>query len=152
MLITQVIEAGIKWLLALLIPGAGFIKAIMAIKDIIVFFVESAIMLIPAITKAILALAAGSIAGVGKAIEEGLGLLIPLVIGLFAKLIGLGGLSKRVMNFFKKILKRFNKAVNKLLKKAKKAGRKLMRKLGLGRRRKRNVAMISEQRLRKKQI
>ena len=44
MLITEVIEAGIKWLLSLLIPGAGFIKAIMAIKDIIVFFVESAIM------------------------------------------------------------------------------------------------------------
>jgi hypothetical protein len=33
MLITKVIEAGIKWLLSLLIPGAGFIKAIMAIKD-----------------------------------------------------------------------------------------------------------------------
>ncbi|XOV67677.1 MAG: hypothetical protein ACFHU9_00635 [Fluviicola sp.] len=45
MLITKVIEAGVKWLLSLLIPGAGFIKAIMAIKDIIVFFVESAIML-----------------------------------------------------------------------------------------------------------
>ncbi|GAB5419085.1 MAG: hypothetical protein Crog4KO_05930 [Crocinitomicaceae bacterium] len=35
-----------------------------AIKDIIVFFVESAIMLIPAITEAILALARGDIAGV----------------------------------------------------------------------------------------
>ncbi|WP_430406428.1 hypothetical protein [Fluviicola sp.] len=53
MLITQVIQAGIKWLLSLLIPGAGFIKAIMAIKDLIVFFVESAMMLIPAITEAI---------------------------------------------------------------------------------------------------
>jgi hypothetical protein len=68
---------------------------------VLLFFVESAIMLIPAITEAILALAAGSIAGVGKAIEEGLGMLIPLVIGLFAKLIGLGGLSKRVMKIFK---------------------------------------------------
>ncbi len=70
MLITKVIEAGVKWLLSLLIPGAGFIKAIMAIKDIIVFFVESAIMLIPAITDAILALARGDIAGVAKAIRE----------------------------------------------------------------------------------
>ena len=69
MLIMQVIQAGIKWLLSLLIPGAGFIKAIMAIKDLIVFFVESAIMLIPAITEAILALAVGSVAGVSKAIE-----------------------------------------------------------------------------------
>src|SRR5690554_7589119 len=78
--------------MSLLIPGAGFIKAIMAIKDLIVFFVESAMMLIPAITEAILALAAGSIAGVAKAIEKGLAGLIAMVINLFAKLIGLGGL------------------------------------------------------------
>ena len=132
MLITQVIEAGIKWLLSLLIPGAGFIKAIMAIKDVIVFFVESAIMLIPALIEAILALAAGSVAGVAKAIEFGLARLIPLVIGLLANLIGLGGLSKKVMKIFKKIRKRVDKAVNKLLAKAKKAARKIMRKLGIG--------------------
>ncbi len=132
MLITQVIQAGIKWLLSLLIPGAGFIKAIMAIKDLIVFFVESAIMLIPALTEAILALAVGSVAGVAKAIEFGLAKLIGLVINLFAKLIGLGGLSKKVQAIFKKIRKRVDKAVNKMLKKAKKAGRKLLSKLNSG--------------------
>ncbi|MDH4474745.1 MAG: DUF4157 domain-containing protein [Fluviicola sp.] len=132
MLITKVIEAGIKWLLSLLIPGAGFIKAIMAIKDIVVFFVETAIMLIPAITEAILALAAGSVAGVAKAFEFGLSKLIVLVIGLFAKLIGLGDLAKRVQKIFKKIRKRVDKVVRDLFKKAKRAGRKLMRKLGLG--------------------
>ncbi|HLP55499.1 MAG TPA: DUF4157 domain-containing protein [Fluviicola sp.] len=136
MLITKVIEAGIKWLLSLLIPGAGFIKAIMAIKDIIVFFVETAIMLIPAITEAILALASGSVAGVAKAFEFGLSKLIVLVIGLFAKLIGLGDLAKRVQKIFKKIRKRVDKVVRDLLKKAKRAGRKLMRKLGLGKKKK----------------
>lgn len=130
MLITKVIEAGIKWLLSLLIPGAGFIKAIMAIKDLIVFFVESAIMLIPAITEAILALAAGSVAGVAKAIEFGLAKLIALVINLFAKLIGLGGLSKKVTAIFKKIRKRVDSAVMKLLRKAKAKGRQLMSKIG----------------------
>ena len=132
MLITQVIEAGIKWLFSLLIPGAGFIKAIMAIKDLIVFFVEAAMMLIPAVTEAILALAAGSVAGVAMAIEKGLSMLIALVINLFAKLIGLGGLTKKVMAIFKKIRKRVDRAVMKLLNKAKKAGRKLMAKLGIG--------------------
>ncbi|WP_430406427.1 HNH endonuclease [Fluviicola sp.] len=140
MLITQVIQAGIKWLLSLLIPGAGFIKAIMAIKDLIVFFVESAMMLIPAITEAILALAAGSVAGVAKAIEFGLAKLIGLVINLFAKLIGLGGLSKKVQAIFKKIRKRVDKAVGKLLKKARKAGRKLMRKLGIGKKKDEKVS------------
>ncbi|MDH4473534.1 MAG: polymorphic toxin type 15 domain-containing protein, partial [Fluviicola sp.] len=49
-----------------------------------------------------------------------------------ANLIGLGGLSKKVMKIFKKIRKRVDKAVNKLLAKAKKAARKIMRKLGIG--------------------
>ena len=119
MLITQVIEAGIKWLLSLLIPGAGFIKAIMAIKDLIVFFVESAIMLIPSLIQAIKSLASGNVSGVSKAIEKGLANLIPLVIGLFAKLIGLGGLVKKVQKIIKRIRKRIDRAVTKMIKKAK---------------------------------
>lgn len=120
LLIVKVIEAGVKWLLSLLIPGAGFIKAIMAIKDVIVFFVESAMMLIPAITEAILGLARGNMSMVAKAIEKGLSFTISLVINLFAKLIGLGGLAKKVTKIFKKIRKRVDKAIDKLIKKAKK--------------------------------
>ena len=59
-----------------------------------------------------------------------------LVIGLFAKLIGLGDLAKRVQKIFKKIRKRVDKVVRDLLKKAKRAGRKLMRKLGIGKKKK----------------
>lgn len=128
MLITQVIEAGIKWLLSLLIPGAGFIKAIMAIKDLIVFFVESAIMLIPSLIEAIRALASGNVSGVSKAIEKGLAMLLPLVIGLFAKLIGLGGLVKKVQKIIKKVRKRIDRAVTKLIKKAKKKFSKIFSK------------------------
>ena len=128
MIITQVIQAGIKWLLSLLIPGAGFIKAIMAIKDLIVFFVESAMMLIPAVTEAILALAAGSVAMVAKAIEKGLGLLIPLVINLLAKLIGISGLAQKVQKIIKNIRKRIDKQVSKLLMKAKNWVKKVFKK------------------------
>ena len=128
MLITQVIEAGIKWLLSLLIPGAGFIKAIMAIKDLIVFFVESAIMLIPSLIQAIKSLASGNVSGVSKAIEKGLASLIPLVIGLFAKLIGLGGLVKKVQKIIKKVRKRIDRAINKMIKKAKEKFKGLVKK------------------------
>ncbi|WP_347219114.1 hypothetical protein [Chryseobacterium sp.] len=57
-------------------------------------------LLIPAITEAILALAAGSVAGVAKAIEFGLSKLIALVINLFAKLIALDNLSEKVLIIF----------------------------------------------------
>ncbi len=59
-------------------------------------------MLIPAITEAILALARGDVAGVAKAMEFGLAKLITLVIGLFARLIGLNGLAKKVGKIFKR--------------------------------------------------
>jgi hypothetical protein len=92
-----------------------------------VFFVETAIMLVPAVTEVIITLASVSGAGVAKAFEFGLSKLIVLVIGLFAKLIGLGDLAKRVQKIFKKIRKRVDKVVRDLFKKANRAGRKLMR-------------------------
>lgn len=119
MLITQVIEAGIKWLLSLLIPGAGFVKALMAIKDVIVFFVESALALIPTLIEAIRSLATGSVGLVAKAVEKGLAALVPLVIGLFAKLLNLGGLVKKVQKIIKRVRKRIDKAVTKIILKAK---------------------------------
>lgn len=128
MLITQVLEAGIKWLLSLLIPGAGFIKAIIAIKDFIVFFVQSAIALIPSLIDAIKSLASGSIKGVSKAIEKGLAMLVPFVIGLFAKLLGLGGIVKKVQKIIKKVRKRIDRAITKLIKKAKKKFKSLVKK------------------------
>ena len=128
MLITQVIMAGVKWLINLLIPGAGFIKAIMAIKDLIVFFVESAIMLIPTLITSIKALASGNVKGVAKAVEKGLGLLIALVINLFAKLIGLGGLAKKVMAIIKRLRKRIDSAITKFILKAKRKFKGLVKK------------------------
>lgn len=125
---TKVIEAGIKWLLSLLIPGAGFIKAIMAIKDIIVFFVESAIVLIPAIIEAILGLAKGSIAMVAKAIEFGLAKIIPVVISLLANLLGLKGLAKGILKIFEKIRKKVDRQINKILLKAEAKFKKLFDK------------------------
>ena len=119
MLITKVIQAGVKWLLSLLIPGAGFIKAIMAIKDVVVFFVESAIMLIPALIDGIKAAAAKNFGGIATAIENGIGKLIPLIIGLLARLLGISGLAKKVQKIIKKIRKRIDKQINKLVLKAK---------------------------------
>ena len=128
MIITQVIQAGIKWVLSLLIPGAGFVKAIMAIKDVIVFFVESAIALIPTLINAIRAAAAKNFSGIAKAVEQGLSTIVPLVISLLAKLLGISGLVKKVQKIIKNIRKRIDRAVNKIILKAKKWAKKIMKK------------------------
>lgn len=127
MIITQVIQAGIKWLLSLLIPGAGFIKAIIAIKDFIVFFVESAIALIPTLIEAIKAAAAKNFARISLAVENGLSTLIPLVIGLLAKLLGISNLVQKVQKIIKNIRKRINRAIDKIILRAKKWAKKFVK-------------------------
>ncbi|MGH1437184.1 MAG: eCIS core domain-containing protein [Lewinella sp.] len=127
MIITQVIQAGIKWLLSLLIPGAGFIKAIIAIKDFIVFFVESAIALIPTLIEAIKAAAAKNFTRISLAVENGLSTLIPLVIGLLAKLLGISNLVQKVQKIIKNIRKRINRAIDKIILRAKKWAKKFVK-------------------------
>lgn len=125
MLITQVVMAGIRWLVSLLIPGAGFIKAIIAIKDFVVFFVESAMALIPTIIEAIRGLVSGGVSMVAGAIERGLVLLLPMVINLFARIIGLSSLADKVGKIIKRLRARIDRAINKIIIKAKKALRRL---------------------------
>ncbi len=127
-LMVQVVKAGIQWLISLLIPGAGFVKAIMAIKDFVVFFVESAMALIPTITQAILGLARGSVSVVASAVELGIAKILPLVIKLLAKLLGISGLAKKVMNIIKKVRKKIDRQVDKIILKAKKKLKSLLGK------------------------
>jgi hypothetical protein len=125
MLITQVVMAGAKWLAGLLVPGGAFIKAIIAIKDLIVVIVDTAMRIIPVLIEAIRALASGNVKGIAKAVENGLAALVVVVINIFAKILGIGGLAKKVQKIVKKVRKRIDRAVDKLLNKAKKAFKKL---------------------------
>ena len=135
MVITQVITAGIKWVIGLLNPASAFVKAAMTIYDIVMFFVNRGsqiIELVKAVTESIKAIASGSVGAVAKAIEGALAKSVPVLIGFLASLLGIGGLVGKVQNIIKKIRKRIDKAIDKLLLKAKKAAKKLLRKLGLG--------------------
>jgi hypothetical protein len=120
MVITKVIEAGIKWIMGLLSPAGAFIKAAMMIIDIVTFFVERAasiIDLVMAFIDGIRALANGDVSSVANAIEKALAKAIPILIGFLAALVGVTGLAGKVQNIVKKIRKRVDKAVTKVIKK-----------------------------------
>ncbi len=130
MVITQVITAGIKWILGLLNPVGAFIKAAMAIYEIIMFFVNNAariIDLINAIVDAVGAIARGAIGAAAKLVENALAKALPIVIGFLASLLGVSGLAKKVQAIVKKVRKRIDKAIDKMLMKAKKAVKKLFK-------------------------
>lgn len=132
MFITQVIKAGIKWLLSLLNPVAAFIKAAIAIYDLVMFFVQKAkqiIELIEAFIDAVAEVAKGGISSAAKMIEGAFAKAIPLVIGLLASLLGISGLADKVQRLFKSVGKRVDKFIDGLLLKAKKFAGKVMKKL-----------------------
>ena len=135
MVITEVIKAGVKWLVSLFNPVGAFIKAAMAIYELVMFFIERGgqiLELINAIIDGIAAVVGGSIEGAARLIEDALARAVPLIIDLLARLLGISGLVKKVQGVIKKVRKRIDKAIDKIILKAKKAGRKLLRKLGIG--------------------
>ena len=65
-----------------------------------------------------------------------MGKAIPVLIGLIASILGIGGLANKVMGVIKKIRQRIVKAITAFWKKVKKGARKLLRKVGVGKKNK----------------
>ncbi|BDS15386.1 phage tail protein [Aureispira anguillae] len=121
MLISEVVQSGIKFLLSMLTPAGAFVKAAMMIVDVAEFFIRqgSQIMeLVKAFTESISALAAGAVGKVAQLIERALGISVPLLIGFFTSLLNLGDLAEKVQKIFKKITSRITKAVDGFIEKA----------------------------------
>lgn len=132
MLIKEVVKAGIKFILSLLNPVGAFIKACMAIYDIVMFFVNNAkkiLDLINAIIDSVALIVAGSLDGAAKMVENALAKLIPITIGFLASLLGLGNISEKAQKIIQAIQSPINKAIDWVLDKA----IALSKKLGLDR-------------------
>jgi hypothetical protein len=96
---SAIIEKAIPKLLAMFVPGAGFISAIVSIWDTIKVFVEK-LSTIAAVVKSyvdgIVAIAAGEIGGAAKKVEMGFRQMLTLAISFFAGFVGLGGIPAKV--------------------------------------------------------
>src|SRR5690606_11097220 len=94
LVITQVIQAGIQWLIGVLGgPAGAFIKAVKMIIDIVMWFVNNGsrmIGLVNAVLDSITAIASGSLGVAAAKVEEALARALPLAICFLASLLGLG--------------------------------------------------------------
>ncbi|ATL87558.1 hypothetical protein SMALA_7341 [Streptomyces malaysiensis subsp. malaysiensis] len=131
-LIPTVIIAGITWILSLLNPASAFVRAAKAIIDIVSFVVNQGAQIVDfvnAVLDAVIAIANGGAAGVPKTIETALAASIPLLIGLLASLLGIGGLANKIKQVFQKVSRPVNRAIDKIAAKIAQAGKKLWAKL-----------------------
>ncbi|WHX16730.1 hypothetical protein QFW82_06630 [Streptomyces malaysiensis subsp. malaysiensis] len=131
-LIPTVIIAGITWILSLLNPASAFVRAAKAIIDIVSFVVNQGAQIVDfvnAVLDAVIAIANGGAAGVPKTIETALAASIPLLIGLLASLLGIGGLANKIKQVFQKVSRPVNRAIDKIVTKIAQAAKKLWSKV-----------------------
>ncbi len=119
--ITNVIKAGITWLIGLLNPASAFFKACKAIYDILQFIWtrgKQILEFVNAVVDSVAEIAAGSLGKAAQKVEDALAKAIPVTIGFLAGLLGLGDISETIKALIEKIQEPVHEAVKWLITKA----------------------------------
>ncbi|MFE9065424.1 hypothetical protein [Streptomyces violaceusniger] len=110
-----IIQAGIMWVLSLLNPASAFVRAVKLIIDIVRFIVTQARQIfefVNAVLDAVIAIARGGQGGVPGLIERALARSIPVLLGVLAAILGVGGIASRVKQIVQAMSKPVNRAVD----------------------------------------
>ncbi|NUN06972.1 MAG: hypothetical protein HUU57_14565, partial [Bdellovibrio sp.] len=133
--ITQLVKQAIIKLLSFLNPAGAIVQAILAIYNMIMFFVENwqrIVEFVKTVFNSITDIAMGKLSAAAAAVERAMGMTIPIILNFLSRLIGLSGIGKTVKNIIQKIRRPIDKVVDKVIgfvaKKAKKLLGKFKRK------------------------
>ena len=120
MVTVEIVKAGVIWLISLLNPASAVVKAVKMIIDVISFIIEKAAAIkafIDAVVGTLTAIIEGNVSAMATAIEEALGMALPVALGFFASLIGLGGITSKIQKIFKKLRAPVDKTIGKVFEK-----------------------------------
>ncbi|MFF4482769.1 hypothetical protein ACFY1A_37990 [Streptomyces sp. NPDC001520] len=110
-----IVVAGIMWVISLLNPASAFVRAVKLIIDIVRFIVTRARQIfefVNAVLDAVIAIAGGGSGGVPGLIEQALARSIPVLLGVLAAILGVGGIASRVKGIVQAMSKPVNRAVD----------------------------------------
>jgi hypothetical protein len=117
-IVDAVVKKAIPKLIAMFIPGAGFISAIISIYDTVMVFVEKISKIIQVVTgfiDSIVSIAAGVITAAAKRVESTLAGLLSLAISFVAGFIGLGRVADKIMGVINKVRAPIDKGFDALI-------------------------------------
>ncbi|WP_043321297.1 phage tail protein [Corallococcus coralloides] len=120
-LIETIVKQAVTKILSTFNPAGAIVQAVIAIYNVVMWVIENAsriVALIEAVVNSVHAIATGAIGGAAAWIERALANLIPIVIAFLARLIGLGGISRKIREFITKVQTKVRAAVLGWLKKA----------------------------------
>ncbi|WP_448616967.1 hypothetical protein [Modestobacter sp. URMC 112] len=129
MVVTQIVKAGITWLISMLNPAGAFIKACKMIYDVVMFFVEKADQIkefVDAVLDSVESIAGGGVGAVASKIEQTMAKMLPVIIGFLASLLGLGGISEKIKKIIETVQKPVNKAIDWVIGKAVHYGKRFL--------------------------
>ncbi|MGC9524635.1 MAG: eCIS core domain-containing protein, partial [Limnospira sp.] len=112
--IPEIVIAGIQWVLSLTNPASGIVKIAKAIVDLLIFFINNMDMireLLEAIGSVMDAIISKIVSQIAKAVEFALVKILPLVLGLLASVLGLGGLPGKIQKVIEKLRSPVDKVV-----------------------------------------
>jgi hypothetical protein len=116
--IDAVTKKAVPKLIAMFIPGAGFISAIISIYDTVMVFVQKISKIIQVVTNfidSIVAIAAGAVGAAAKRVETTLAGLLSLAINFLAGFAGLGKVADKIMEVINKVRAPIDKALDALI-------------------------------------
>lgn len=116
--ITTIVQKAVPKLIAMFIPGAGFISAIVSIYDTVMVFVNKISQIIQVVTAfldSIVAIAGGAIDAAAAKVEKILARLLSLAINFLAGFIGLGKVADKIMGVIEKVRAVVDKAIDALI-------------------------------------
>jgi hypothetical protein len=116
--VDMVVKKAIPKLIAMFIPGAGFISAILSIYDTVMVFVNKIKEIVQVVTgfvDSIVAIAGGAIGAAATRVESTLAGVLSLAINFLAGFAGLGKVADKVMGVINKIRAPIDKALDWLV-------------------------------------
>ena len=131
-LITTLIKKAVAKIVLMFNPVGAIVQAIMMIYEVVMFVIDRAKQLlafIESVVDSIALLASGNTSTAAKKIEEALGRLVPVLIGLLANIIGLGGIGAKIKETINKVQNLVWVAIRKLIKKGIEYVKKMWAKL-----------------------
>jgi hypothetical protein len=117
LIVPEVVVAGIQWLVGLLNPVGGIFKIVKGIVDVITFLIDNRALILNvlnSIAATFSALIAKSWSPIALAVEMALADIIPLALGLFVSLLGLGGIPKKISKVVEKLRTPVDKGLAKV--------------------------------------
>jgi len=117
-LIETVVKQAVTKVVSMFNPAGAIIQAILAIYNVVMFVIEKAqqiMALVEAVINSVHAIATGAIGGAISWIEKSLAAAIPVVIGFLARLLGLSGITEKIVAFIKKVQAKVDAAIDKVI-------------------------------------